>query len=216
MKRLAIMTSILVVIGILGLTMKPACAFNIDLTAGTTGTLLAGQSFNETRAVDVKVVLAVGLQVQSMSLQEFNIVTGTGTVGARIYDSSTQALIAEADQTVGQGFNQNVTIPLSATLFSGKTYRVGFYIDTPTHDQGSGTMFDPDPPLTGITLYTEPTGSLQIIEVYSITSDSFPTSVNRFMPLITFEANPVPLPSTVLMLGSGLLGLAGWRRLRKS
>jgi len=27
--------------------------------------------------------------------------------------------------------------------------------------------------------------------------------------------NPVPLPSTVLLLGSGLLGLAGWRKLRK-
>jgi hypothetical protein len=27
---------------------------------------------------------------------------------------------------------------------------------------------------------------------------------------------PVPLPSTVLLLGSGLLGLAGWRRYRKS
>ena len=29
-------------------------------------------------------------------------------------------------------------------------------------------------------------------------------------------AVPVPLPPTVLLLGSGLLGLAGWRRLRKS
>lgn len=30
-----------------------------------------------------------------------------------------------------------------------------------------------------------------------------------------FIATPVPLPSTVLLLGSGLLGLAGWRRFRK-
>jgi hypothetical protein len=28
--------------------------------------------------------------------------------------------------------------------------------------------------------------------------------------------SPVPLPSTVLLLGPGLLGLAGWRRFRKS
>lgn len=30
-----------------------------------------------------------------------------------------------------------------------------------------------------------------------------------------FAASAVPLPSTLLLLGSGLLGLAGWRRLRK-
>ena len=28
-----------------------------------------------------------------------------------------------------------------------------------------------------------------------------------------YNPNPVPIPSTVLLLGSGLLGLAGWRRL---
>jgi uncharacterized membrane protein len=30
-----------------------------------------------------------------------------------------------------------------------------------------------------------------------------------------FLATPVPLPPTVLLLGSALLGLAGWRRMRK-
>jgi hypothetical protein len=29
------------------------------------------------------------------------------------------------------------------------------------------------------------------------------------------DLSPVPLPSTMLLLGSGLLGLAGWRRLKK-
>ena len=29
------------------------------------------------------------------------------------------------------------------------------------------------------------------------------------------EPPPVPLPSTLLLLGSGLLGLVGWRRFRK-
>ena len=32
----------------------------------------------------------------------------------------------------------------------------------------------------------------------------------------SFLATPVPLPSTLLLLGSGLLGLGGWRRSRKS
>ena len=32
---------------------------------------------------------------------------------------------------------------------------------------------------------------------------------------VRVDANPVPLPGTLLLLGSGLLGLAGWRRLRQ-
>ena len=31
----------------------------------------------------------------------------------------------------------------------------------------------------------------------------------------TYEINPVPLPASAFLLGSGLLGLAGWRRFRK-
>ena len=34
--------------------------------------------------------------------------------------------------------------------------------------------------------------------------------------VVTANYTPVPLPPTVLLLGSGLLGLAGWRRFRKS
>ncbi len=33
--------------------------------------------------------------------------------------------------------------------------------------------------------------------------------------IIEITTNPVPLPPTMLLLGSGLLGLAGWRRFRK-
>lgn len=33
--------------------------------------------------------------------------------------------------------------------------------------------------------------------------------------IIERNSSPVPLPSAVLLLGSGLLGLAGWRRFRK-
>jgi hypothetical protein len=34
--------------------------------------------------------------------------------------------------------------------------------------------------------------------------------------MITYEYTPVPLPGTFVLLGSGLLGLVGWRRFRKS
>jgi hypothetical protein len=40
--------------------------------------------------------------------------------------------------------------------------------------------------------------------------------LNLGLSLGNFTENPVPLPPTVLLLGSGLLGLAGWRRFRKS
>ncbi len=33
---------------------------------------------------------------------------------------------------------------------------------------------------------------------------------------VTYNINITPLPGTLLLLGSGLLGLAGWRRFRKS
>ena len=33
---------------------------------------------------------------------------------------------------------------------------------------------------------------------------------------LTVQGNPVPLPAAAWLLGSGLLGLAGWRRLRKA
>jgi len=34
--------------------------------------------------------------------------------------------------------------------------------------------------------------------------------------LVEWNTNPVPLPPRLLLFGSGLLGLAGWRRFRKS
>jgi hypothetical protein len=36
------------------------------------------------------------------------------------------------------------------------------------------------------------------------------------MGTFTGSIDVVPLPPTVLLLGSGLIGLAGWRRFRKS
>jgi hypothetical protein len=41
-------------------------------------------------------------------------------------------------------------------------------------------------------------------------------SVPNQYPFYRVEGSPVPVPATLLLLGSGLLGLGGWRRFRKS
>jgi hypothetical protein len=159
----------------------------IDLTAGPSMTKSLNQSFNETRAVDVKVVAEADLQVQFMTLREFNIVAGTGTVGARIYKSDTGAMIASADQSgILAGSDQSVTIPISAILVSGETYRVGFYINTDPSGQGSGNFFAPVSP------YTEQTNFLEIKQTYSIIADAFPTDTNIFLPMITITVGNHP------------------------
>src|SRR5271170_7220420 len=74
----------------------------INLTSGTGGSLTGvPQSYNETRGVDVTVLSGTDLLVESMTLVGFD---GSGiataaVLGARIYDTSTQLLIASADVT---------------------------------------------------------------------------------------------------------------------
>src|SRR5207249_6938182 len=70
---LAAAASLLLVLG-----HAPALAFTVDIGASTAGTLYMNQSFNETRAVDIK-VLTSDLLVLSMTLREFNIAEGLGT-----------------------------------------------------------------------------------------------------------------------------------------
>lgn len=168
-------------------------AQEIDLTAGTTGTNFDNQSFNETRAIEVLVVSFDDLQVQSMTLRNFNIVNGSGTVGARIYDDA-GVLVASVDAAVGQGFDQSVTIPITTALVSGSTYRIGFFIVTDPPWGGSGDFLDADPSGLEIDDYVEPTNSLQILQAWQIPSDSFPTNFNSFLPLMTVTVEDLLVP----------------------
>jgi hypothetical protein len=191
-----------------GVSAGPAWAISIDLTSGTTGTTFINQSFNETRGVDVT-VLGSSLLMSAMTLDEFNIVSGTGTVGARIYDSDTGIFLAGASQPVGPGFNQSVTIPISLLLLAGETYRVGFFIEA-GGTQGSGDGFDPTPAGLDILDYLDSTGSLLMSQAFQSGSDAFPTNLNSFVPFITIEATAaVPEPSSLLLLvvAAPLLGL---------
>ena len=162
----------------------------IDLTTGTTGTIFFNQSFNgETRGVDVTVLSSSNLVVDSMTLREFNILDTAVTLGARIYSSPGGSLLASADAFVDTGFNQTITIPISATLVAGTTYRLAFFIPTAQHGN-SADNFDPDPIFSFAGFpYTESNGVLRVDGAWSIVGDIFPTTINASVPLVIIEAS---------------------------
>lgn len=185
------------------------CPTPIDLTSGTSGSLTGvPQSFNETRGVDVTVNPGCGdLVLNAMTLHGLFISSASATVGARVYDSNTTALIASAETTVSNGSNLSVTLPLSATLAVGSDYRLSFFVDAGGIG-GGGTMFDPDPSGLGGFPYTDATGTLDINQAYSIASDSFPTNPNIFVPLITLDLSGAAPPSVPVLGFQGLALLA--------
>jgi hypothetical protein len=162
----------------------------IDLTTGTTGTIFFNQSFNgETRGVDVTVLGSSNLLVDSVTLREFNILDTAVTLGARIYSSPGGTLLASADASVDTGFNQTITIPISATLVAGTTYRLAFFIPTAQHGN-SADNFDPDPVFSFAGFpYTESNGVLRIGGAWDIVGDVFPTTINASVPLMIIEGS---------------------------
>jgi hypothetical protein len=72
-----------------------------------------------------------------MTLIGLHVASGTALVGARIGDAISQAVVASANSNVSVGALLTVTIPISATLAPGGTYRVGFYVQTNPLDQGN-------------------------------------------------------------------------------
>ena len=134
------------------------------------------------------------------------------TLGARIYDSSTTALLASADKTLATGSGQSVTIPILATLRVGNDYRVAFFLDT----VGGGTtsLFDPGPAGAEGFPYEDATLAVEINQAYSISSDSFPSNVNFFMPQIMLNLGATAVPSLgpwgllVVALGLSVAGAA--------
>ncbi len=170
---------------------------SIHLTSGPAGTFLPGQSYNETRAVDARVLSASAISLTAMRLDALSIGSATSaTVGARVYDS-VGSLIASADVVVTSG--GTVTIPIAVTLASGSVHRLGFYVVTNPPSLASATVFDPNPPGIGGFPYVESTGKLRIEGAWSGASDSFPFNMNTAVPEITLYtdfATPFCFPGT--------------------
>jgi hypothetical protein len=147
-----------------------ASAVSVNLTPASAGALTPGQSFNETRAADVTVLTPGPLSVTSMTLSGLSIGTATSAlVGARIY-SSTGTPIASANATVTVG--GQVTIPISATLASGATYRVGFYVQTTPSGQGSGTILS----VPGTSATVNSGSAVTFLDSGGLTTTDFPSA----------------------------------------
>lgn len=173
------------------------CTYSqINLTSGVTGTITGvAQSFNETRGVDVNVISPVDLPLTSMTLHRFFSGTGDSAyVGARIYNPSNGMLLASNMVSVYNVVNGAVSVPISYTLVSGMSYRISFFCggpNPPTHN--SAAEFQP-----GSLPYNEGSNLLQIVHAYAYPADTFPSTTNIFVPIITLNLETSGINTTII------------------
>src|SRR5262249_37331213 len=158
------------------------------LVSGATGTAIQGQSYNESRAVDITVLSSSDLAVERMVLDGYLLGAGcTAVVGARIYDSSTTAL-ASTSSVVNRLLPSTaipISIPVSATLVSGRNYRIGFYAMGNPQSGSSGNFFLPCFP------YIESTGLFRINSGWDVGADAFPQITNLAAPRVTIRTHSI-------------------------
>lgn len=171
----------------------PALASTVDLTSGTTGTLLPGLSYAETRGAEVTVLSASDQTLTALTLASLDITAPTATVYARVYESNTGFPIASAQTGVVTGNGQTVTLPMSGTLVSSRSYRVGFYVSA-APGGAHGTMFDPAPSDVGGFPYTVAGGALSVVQGYRSAGDAFPTTTSIAIPRISLELCEADVP----------------------
>jgi hypothetical protein len=168
-------------------------ALQVNLTTNAPGSPIYGQSFNETRGIDLTVLAASDLAVSSMKLEGFHFGKGQSCmVGARIYDSSTHMLVAAGNLTVTAA--GPVTVPIAAHLRAGGNYRVAFHLATTPPPIASGTFVSN----YGGFPYTESTGWFRINSAHADPADAFPDTIDDILPLISVRAAPVLKPGTAL------------------
>ena len=158
-----------------------------NLISGATGTPISGQSYNETRALDVTVLSPRDLSVERMVLDGYRFSsTGDAVVGARIYDSSTNALVSTSQDVnlPGPSIGVPISIPVSATLVSGRSYRLGFYVLGNPQSSSSGDFFQP-----ASFPYVENAGLFRINSTHSVAADAFPQLPNLDAPRVTISTH---------------------------
>jgi len=182
---------------------------NVDLTSGVVvGTLSGDASFNDTRAIEVGIVSPAALNVNAMTLREFSVSEGgSGSFGARIYDSRSGILLASSEAAVSSGLDQSITISIAARLDPGHTYRVGFFSSVGGSGSANGT--DVDPAGDALTSYFERTGLMHIDGIFQSNTDAFPTTRYPLLPYVSLDVTQVPEASTwaVALLGFAVLNL---------
>jgi len=171
----------------------------INLTTGVSGSITGvPQSFNENRAVDVTVLSTHNIHLTSMSVHGYWVGgDGTANLSARIYNSTTHALLFSHDTTVYNINNGTVNVPVSYILDTGVTYRISFYSSGPNSDN-AGYMFQPSS-----LPYLDSTTLLRINHAYDVGADTFPNNTNIFVPLITMTYD-----TTSIMTGIQDVGLS--------
>src|SRR5262249_29376981 len=121
-----------------------------------------------------------------------------GTIGARIYNSATQALVASAN-TTASGTNLTVTIPISATLTPGVAYRIAFYNSA----GGAADVLDPTPAGAAVTPCNDTTGYPHVSATSSATGDVFPNGLNPSLPYIPVTGSFAGPPTAYYSISAG-------------
>jgi hypothetical protein len=144
---------------------------------------------------------------------------GTGTTAANVIDTATFTIPVITDSQI----NNLNTAPMTG-LFSGISLDPGTYYLVLGSANGNawwGGLTDPNNIKSDALITTAPGFTEELIGS-SYLPGSFPPSADWLVGLsiqhfaFSVEGTAVPLPPTVWLLGSSLLGLAGWRRFRKS
>jgi hypothetical protein len=156
------------------------------VVSGCKGTMEPNQSFNETRAVDLTVLGTHDRVVDTLALKGLNLQQAVwAVVGARIYNSTTQALVASADAVVPGGTaDTTVSAPITAKLVAGQNYRVGFFVETSLVGGATGQLFSP----TAFP-YVEAAGMFRINSAHSVSGDVFPVGPNTFLPQMMIRSH---------------------------